>query len=204
MEIYFQVLPQFLPPCVGAEKQEWTLVVEWAVTIDGKELVIPAGTTTDGASIPRILWRVCGHPMQSPRIYAALVHDYLYSIGGDDDARLRADKIYRDMLISFGVSCFAAYTEYYAIRWFGGSHWRACALLAALALMGGCMDPRTSYIDGWLVGGTSTMLFVGYGNYIEVAPGGMLSRSITNSVDGASSASTLKIDNTKVVVKEVE
>lgn len=87
------------------------------------DIVIPAGTTTDGASIPRLLWRVCGHPLQAPRVYAALAHDWLYRNAWRlGITRKEADRIYRALLRHFGIGAFAAGVEYYALRAFGGRH----------------------------------------------------------------------------------
>ena len=58
---------------------------DWHVEVRGFEFTVPAGTRTDGASIPRFLWRVCGHPLQAPRVYAATLHDWLYEHGADID-----------------------------------------------------------------------------------------------------------------------
>ena len=35
----------------------------------------PAGTETDGASIPRVFWRAVGHPFRSVCLPAAVIHD---------------------------------------------------------------------------------------------------------------------------------
>lgn len=104
---------------------EAVLVEPWTIyrVEEYFDFVIPADTTTDGASIPRLLWRVCGHPLQAPRVYAALAHDWLYRnawrIG---ITRKEADRIYRALLRHFGVGAFAAGVEYYALRMFGGRH----------------------------------------------------------------------------------
>lgn len=104
------------------------LLEDWRIDLDynGKwflSLVVPSGTQTDGASIPRFLWRVCGHPLQHPRVYAALVHDWIYGGNVPTMTRATADSIYRDLLIRFGWGKVKAYTEYYALRIFGGGHW---------------------------------------------------------------------------------
>lgn len=104
--------------------QDWEVSV--ALSKSGASITacttVPSGTVTDGASIPRFLWRLCGHPLQYPRVYAALVHDWLYG-GGDRVTRQCADEIYRELLISLGWGRVKAYAEYYALRLFGGSHW---------------------------------------------------------------------------------
>lgn len=86
------------------------LMQDWLVAVGGWMFTVPAGTSTDGASIPRV--------------YAALVHDYLYGGGGPSCVtRADADAIYRALLVALGWGSFRAGVEYYALRLFGGSHW---------------------------------------------------------------------------------
>lgn len=103
------------------------LMREWNVCVRDRWFCVPAMTETDGASIPRVLWRVCGHPLQYPRVYAALLHDWLYGGGGRETCPTRADAdaVYRDLLIDLGWGRVKSYTEYCALRLFGGSHWTA-------------------------------------------------------------------------------
>ena len=100
------------------------LMRDWTVCVRGHWFTVPAGTSTDGASIPRALWRVCGHPLAYPRVYAALLHDWLYGGGGRDECPTRgdADAVYRDLLIDLGWGKIKAYIVYAALRIFGGSH----------------------------------------------------------------------------------
>ncbi len=109
------------------------LMEDWFIPdLANYAFTVPAGTTTDGASIPRFLWRVCGHPLEAPRVYAAMLHDWLYS-GVDPDkprgarpseiSRKDADLCYYFLLRHFGVSRFKAMVEYIALRLFGGSHY---------------------------------------------------------------------------------
>lgn len=99
---------------------------DWTVDVAGWTVFVPKGFKTDGASIPRFLWRVCGHPYEAPRVFAAIVHDGLY---GNEKwspsgmTRAEADRVYRELLIKLGVSKTAAYVEYAALRLFGSSHW---------------------------------------------------------------------------------
>lgn len=102
----------------------WRLRYCWTLIYKGEYYSIPAGFDTDGASIPRALWTICGDPMSIPRLYAAIVHDYLYSGGDPDATRKDADTLYRDLQIALGISKAKAYTEYYALRIFGRSHWQ--------------------------------------------------------------------------------
>ena len=102
----------------------WQLVYDWTVVFRGEYYRVPAREATDGASIPRWLWFVCGHPLQVPRLYAALIHDYLYSGGDPEATRKDADELYRDIQIALGVPKWKAKIEYWALRAFGWRHWQ--------------------------------------------------------------------------------
>lgn len=104
------------------ESEVWRLAEDWHVTINGLCFTVPAGFMTDGASIPRFLWRLCGHPMTTKRFPVALLHDWLYA-EGERLTRAEADEIYHDSLCDLGFSKWKAWLEYKAIRIFGGSHW---------------------------------------------------------------------------------
>lgn len=110
-----------LPKLSPLPNGNWVLLDSFGIEVDGVSIVVPAGFETDGASIPRALWRLCGNPMEVPRLYAAICHDWLYY--AKPCTRKQADCFYRDAQISFGVGRLKAYTEYYALRLFGGSHW---------------------------------------------------------------------------------
>ena len=100
------------------------LMDDWHVEVRGHYFDIPSGTRTDGASIPRLLWRVCGHPLMAPRVYAAICHDWLYQHGWEIGIdRKEADECYYALLRHFGIAAWRAGTEYYALRVFGGSHY---------------------------------------------------------------------------------
>ena len=115
----------FEKPCMEpVQTGVWRLRYDWTLVFRGEFYTVPAETETDGASIPRALWLVCGEPMQVPRLYAALMHDFLYSGGDPEATRKDADDLYRDLLIALGVSSWRAYIEWAALRCFGASHWR--------------------------------------------------------------------------------
>ena len=91
----------------------WQLVEEW----DG----IPAGFTTDGGSIPRLLWRVLGPPMDPQTCAAFILHDWNYQTGRVK--RKAADEQLYDDLRAAGVGRVRAWTIYAGVRAFGGSHY---------------------------------------------------------------------------------
>lgn len=122
MVIEFEDLPQVEPMPDGGEC--WVLVADFHVRVDGMGFTVPAGYVTDGASIPRLLWRLCGHPMTTRRFPIAVFHDWLYDEGAALGlTRQQVDEIYRDGLIALGYGKWAANAEYYALRLCGGSHW---------------------------------------------------------------------------------
>lgn len=113
--------PTMIPPEPG--ETDWELADDWTFEYGGSSYRLPKGFRTDGASIPRFLWRVCGTPLEVPRLYAALVHDFLYSGGDASVSRCEADMIFRDIQIALGRPRWKCYVEYWALRAFGGSHW---------------------------------------------------------------------------------
>ena len=105
-------------------KDEPTVLAhDWTLVFRNEYYHIPAGFETDGASIPRWLWWICGTPYESPRVFAAIVHDYIYSGGDPEATRADADDLYRDIQIAIGVSRVKAYVEWLALRLCGRSHW---------------------------------------------------------------------------------
>jgi len=129
-------------PIITLGETDAVLMEDWHIDdVCGFRFTVPAGTRTDGASIPRFLWRICGHPLQVPRVYAALLHDWLY---GDfeltapaihdsryygsalpcDLTRKDADECYRALSRHFGIPWWKANIEYYALRLFGAAHYR--------------------------------------------------------------------------------
>lgn len=111
-----------IEPMPGEES--WRLVYDFYVQVAGLPFTVPAGFITDGASIPRFLWRLCGHPMSTSRLPIAIFHDYLYA-GSQSFPRKEADRVYRDGLIKpLGFPRWKAELEYYALRMFGGAHYK--------------------------------------------------------------------------------
>ena len=112
------------PAFVPAPGGRFALARAWRVVYRGETYAVPAGFVTDGASIPAWIQWLCGSPWEAPRLYAALVHDFLYSGGDPEATRADADDIFRDLQISLGVPRWKAYVEWAALRLFGGSHWQ--------------------------------------------------------------------------------
>ncbi|MBR3223423.1 MAG: DUF1353 domain-containing protein [Kiritimatiellae bacterium] len=114
-----------MPAYQGTEDKRHRLVSTWhaEVEVDGVTYVVEinAGFVFDGASVPRWLWWLCGDPMEVPRVAAALAHDFLYRAHLCE--REVADKIFRAICLKVGISPLRSGTEYYFVRFFGGSAW---------------------------------------------------------------------------------
>ena len=102
--------------------------VAWEVSgglPDGRAFTVrvAVGFAFDGCSIPRALWRVCGHPMEVPRVAAALAHDWLYA--AHLCSRRTADAIYAAICRAVGMGAVRTGVEHTALRWFGASAWKS-------------------------------------------------------------------------------
>lgn len=84
-------------------------------------ITVWAGFECDGASIPRALWRLCGHPLQYPRVIAGIPHDWLYK--AHITSRRVADAIFREILVDLGFPIWKAWVEWFALRLFGWFAW---------------------------------------------------------------------------------
>lgn len=87
----------------------------------GITVIVPKGYRSDGASVPRFLWRLLSPQIDPVTLAPSIGHDYLYEhrIGSREDA----DEWYREKLIENGYPKWKARITYYGLRWFGGSHW---------------------------------------------------------------------------------
>lgn len=117
-----------MPHVQGVEGSVYRLTRDWRISgmlPDGTvyKITIRAGFEFDGCSIPRSLWRLCGHPCEVPRVAAALAHDWLYTAHLTD--RKMADQIYRVICLAVKMSKARATIEYDALRLFGGSAWKS-------------------------------------------------------------------------------
>ena len=108
-------------PIVATNDGVAYLDANWRVSVRSSVFVVPADFSSDGASVPRSLRWLCGDPMERPRLYAALLHDWLYTTGVV--SRAEADAIYYAMLRHFGYSPVDASVNYLAVRLFGSRHY---------------------------------------------------------------------------------
>lgn len=89
---------------------------------DGSVIVeVAPGMETDGASIPRLLWRLIGCPLRGRYAPAAIVHDALYR--EQPLSRRLADDLFLEMLLDLGVSRWRAWAMHRAVRLGGRAAW---------------------------------------------------------------------------------
>ena len=79
------------------------------------------GFKTDGASIPRLLWRVFGSPYDPDIFPSAIGHDGLYR--GEVVPRKDADLAFLRMMEKSGVPEKKRRLIYRGVRWFGWITW---------------------------------------------------------------------------------
>lgn len=105
----------------------WLLVAPLVYrTGDGLVITCPAGTTTDFASTPRVLW--WRYPKSGPWAPAAAVHDGLYRgtavvSSARVLARVDADRVLREAMATLGISARTRLEFYWAVRVGGGRAW---------------------------------------------------------------------------------
>lgn len=57
---------------------------------------VPAGFESDGASLPRIFWRLLGHPFSMDYLREAILHDFFYRL--QDVSRKVADQLFFELI----------------------------------------------------------------------------------------------------------
>ncbi len=117
----FRDLPTLDPPAKA--DGEWTIAEDWQTpVIRGVAISIRAGMRTDGASIPRIAWRLVGHPFQVPLLGPALGHDALYA--AELVSREEADRWFLEAMQKAGIGWIKRNAIWLAVRAGGGVVWR--------------------------------------------------------------------------------
>jgi hypothetical protein len=85
-----------------------TLYIDFAFyDPDGKRWSVPKGEPTDGASIPKVLWTVLGHPFDPDFINAAIIHDHFCREADQSETRELRDKLRKEADVMFYYACKA-------------------------------------------------------------------------------------------------
>jgi len=109
-------------PCIDRNRYVLTFTLIFVHKLLEMPLIIPIGFVTDGASIPRFLWRVFGHPFQAKFLRAAVIHDYL--LAKALYTKEIADEIFYIILLQDGVGKRKAKLMYWAVRKFGKGNYK--------------------------------------------------------------------------------
>jgi Protein of unknown function (DUF1353) len=91
----------------------------WTVTIQGLSWHIPAGYTSNGITAPARIKSALGDGVGHRETWAAVFHDWLFTQGGV--TRKQADRMFRDLLIGYGVSARKADLMYTFVSAFSTS-----------------------------------------------------------------------------------
>lgn len=82
-----------------------------------RDIVIPKGYITDGASVPRIFWSIFP-PNKAEYLSAAIVHDYLTDIAIEKKSITfrSADNTFKEMLTDLNVNKIEVKVLYWSVR----------------------------------------------------------------------------------------
>jgi hypothetical protein len=100
----------------------WKLQDDFSYENDYIKVIVKSDFITDGASIPKMFWSIVGNPLSDNLLKPAIIHDGLYTLM--QLSRSTCDKLLKEMLLFNETSKVKAYIIYYAVRYFGGSHWK--------------------------------------------------------------------------------
>jgi hypothetical protein len=98
----------------------WQLTAPFVATVDDLIVRVPDGFLTDFASVPRLplIYLQFANKAHLP----AVLHDWLYSQGGDEQDRKYADDVFLHGMFASGMSEQDAYSMFDAVRAFGKQH----------------------------------------------------------------------------------
>ncbi len=103
----------------------WRLIAPFEVKVINDNatfysIIVPQLFETDFASVPRLpfVFELYGDRAHKP----AILHDYLYSVGGNEKDRTLADMLFRAAMIADGLDEGAANSMFTAVRIGGASH----------------------------------------------------------------------------------
>ena len=95
--------------------------------LETSEFTVPAGFESDGASVPRLFWRLVFPPTDPVALPAAVIHDWLYREQPEGGTRSRADDLFRRLLVADGIPRWRAWLAWLGVRIGGGAAWEKAA-----------------------------------------------------------------------------
>lgn len=96
------------------------LLIEW----NGERVRVPRGFESDGASVPRLFWRLIFPTIDPKALRASIAHDYIYRTHPEGWCKEDADEMFYDLLVEDGVPKWRAWIAYQAVSIFGWYAWR--------------------------------------------------------------------------------
>lgn len=106
---------------------EWgnvfTLIEPITLYWHGRELTVPSGFKSDGASVPRLFWRLVFPPEETMALRGAFFRDYIYRTHLKGWTREEADRMFYDVIVYDGVPKWRAWLAFVAVRYFGRYAW---------------------------------------------------------------------------------
>ena len=91
--------------------------------LETSDFTVPAGFESDGASVPRIFWRLVFPPTDTRALRAAVIHDYIYRQQPEGWDRRMADDLFFRLLVEDGVPTWRARLAWLGVRVGGGKAW---------------------------------------------------------------------------------
>ena len=88
-----------------------------------RELTVPVGFESDGASVPRFFWRLVFPPGDVQALRAAFLHDFIYRTHPEGWDRAKADDLFYEVLVADGVPKWRAWLAWSGVRLGGASAW---------------------------------------------------------------------------------
>ena len=124
-----RVMPRY-PSLKQVDKRLWELLAPVMHNLKGfRPFTVPAGETTDGASVPRPFWPIC--PPMSNYTNAAVLHDYLYKCArtyGEPlegyEKKKTCDDLFLAAMEDLGVSRWQRRVMYRAVRLAFWNDWK--------------------------------------------------------------------------------
>ena len=105
-----------------ADNRCMELITDFAYCDDaGIVWTAPAGSVINGASIPRIFWRILGSPYCGSYRYASVVHDV--ACMNRKRSCEAVHKMFYQAMLDSDVPKLKALVMYFAVK-IGGPHWR--------------------------------------------------------------------------------
>ena len=92
---------------------------------DTPRLVVPVGFESDGASVPRVFWRLVFPPGDTQALRAAFLHDFIYRTHPEGWDRKKADDLFYDVLVDDGIPKWRAWLAWSGVRLGGSAAWNA-------------------------------------------------------------------------------